>query len=292
MDEDKNVNITESTNDKKYSSPKNIKNSKFEKSIINKNTEISSLPIIKQSRITNSEKILYIYPPLTFPNLFLNRKNIIIDEFGLQGTPGPYKGKLTFFGIDIKYNEKNSQISHVNDIIISSDITNPNINKTIALFYIYFEQKICHYILRSLSKGIYFSLTVNPYTQIILDSEHKNYIKIGTIILSVLIKKDEKKIFINLKKNNEMEKEENYILDEEKIPITIGRINCTIDIKNDLISKTHITINYDKINQIYFLIDNGSTNGTQLLLNEGKTLQLHGEMDFNLGEKQFQIIEK
>ena len=89
-----------------------------------------------------------------------------------------------------------------------------------------------------------------------------------------------------------MEKEENYILDEEKIPITIGRINCTIDIKNDLISKTHITINYDKINQIYFLIDNGSTNGTQLLLNEGKTLQLNGEMIFNLGEKNFTIVEK
>ena len=291
MDEDKNVNITESTNDKKYSSPKNIKNSKFEKSIINKNTEISSLPIIKQSRITNSEKILYIYPPLTFPNLFLNRKNIIIDEFGLQGVEGPYIGKLTFFGIDINYNE-NKSISHTNDIIISNEITNPIINKTMALFYIYFEQKISEYILRSLAKGIYFSLNISPYTQIVLDSEHKNYIKIGTIIFSILIKREEKNIYINIKKGGGMDIEQKYILNEDKIPITIGRSNCTIEIKNDLISKTHLTINCDKINHIFFLIDNGSTNGTELLLNEGKTLQLNGQMVFNLGEKQFFITEK
>ena len=89
-----------------------------------------------------------------------------------------------------------------------------------------------------------------------------------------------------------MEIEENYIFNEDKIPITIGRNNCTIEIKCDLISKTHATINCDKINKLFFLIDNGSTNGTQLLLNEGKTLQLNGQMVFNLGEKQFFITEK
>ncbi len=41
-----------------------------------------------------------------------------------------------------------------------------------------------------------------------------------------------------------------------------------------------------------FLIYNASTNGTQLLLNEGKNIQINGEMNFNLGEKQFSIVEK
>ena len=275
--------ITDSTNDKKY--PSNLLNHPQNK------VKLSELPIIEENRINNSEKILHIYPPLTFPNLFLNRKNIVIDEFGLQGSPNSYKGKLTFFGIDLNFNE-NKSISHVNDIVISEEITKPNINKTIALFYIYFEQKISHYILRSLAKGIYFSLCVNPYTQIVLDTQHKNYIKIGNIILSILINLEEEKIHINIKKGGGIEIEENYILEENKIPITIGRSNCTIEIKSDLISKTHITINCDKINKIFFLIDNGSTNGTQLLLNEAKTLQIHGEMDYNLGEKQFSIIEK
>ena len=221
----------------------------------------------------------------------MNRQNIIIDEFGLQGNEFGYKGKLTFFGVDLNYSKNKSNL-HVDDIIISSEITNPNVNRTIALFYIYFEQKICHYILRSLAKGIYFSLNISPYTQIVLDSEHKNYIKIGTIIFSILIKREEKNIYINIKKGGGMDIEQKYILNEDKIPITIGRSNCTIEIKNDLISKTHLTINCDKINHIFFLIDNGSTNGTELLLNEGKALQLNGEMEFNLGEKQFSIPEK
>ena len=69
-------------------------------------------------------------------------------------------------------------------------------------------------------------------------------------------------------------------------------MNCLINIDNDLISKNHICINYDKVNDIFFLVDIGSTNGTQLLLNQGKIIQLSGEMDFNIEEKQFKIIEK
>ena len=69
-------------------------------------------------------------------------------------------------------------------------------------------------------------------------------------------------------------------------------MKCSININSELISKNHITLNYFKENDIFFLTDNGSTNGTQLLLNEGKIIQLCGEMDFNIGEKQFKIIEK
>ena len=69
-------------------------------------------------------------------------------------------------------------------------------------------------------------------------------------------------------------------------------MKCSININSELISKKHITLNYIKENDIFFLTDNGSTNGTQLLLNEGKIIQLCGEMEFNIGEKQFKIIEK
>ena len=161
-----------------------------------------------------------------------------------------------------------------------------------ALFYIYFEQKISHYILRSLAKGIYFSLSINPFTQIILDFERKNYIKMGNIIFSILINNEEEKIYINMKKGSDIGEEKNYMFEYSKIPITIGRNNFTINIKNHLISKTHITINLDKINNVFFLIDNGSTNGSQLLLNEGKSIQLNGAMDFIIGEINFSIIEK
>ena len=276
--------ITESSNEKKNS---NINYS--EKRINSKN--FSEFSIIEKNRIIHSEKILEISPPINFPNLFLNYKNIIIDEYGLEGTSDNFIGKKIFFGIN-KSENKNNNFNHVNDVIINEEIIKTNLNKTIPLFYIFFEQRIKHYLLKSLSKGVYFSLSINSYSQILLDIKHKNYFKIGNIVLSISINKKEKNINIKLKKGKDIKNEMNYDFNFDKFPILIGRINCTIDIDNDLISKNHICINYDNNNDIFFLVDNGSTNGTQLLLNEGKIIQLCGEMKFNLGEKQFKIIEK
>ena len=288
-DSEKNINNNTETLEKKNSSSHLINHSSREdkNQLIKQDTKNEFNDSIKNT----SDKILYINAPLTFPNLFLNHKNIIIDEYGLQGIPKENKGKLTFFGIDTKYLEGKSNL-HANDIIINDEITNPKINKTHAIFYIYYVQKVNKYYLKSLSKDIYFSLVFNPYIQIVLDNNHKNYIKIGKVILSILIKNEEKIIYIKIKKGETIDKEQNHFFHEDKMPITIGRGNCSINIKCDTVSKTHITIDYDKINQIFFLIDNASTNGTQLLLNEGKNIQLNGEMTFNLGEKQFSIVEK
>ena len=288
-DLEKNINNNTETLEKKNSSSH----------IINHSSREDKNQLIKQdiknefndSIKNTSDKILYINAPLTFPNLFLNHKNIIIDEYGLQGIPKENKGKLTFFGIDTKYLEGKSNL-HANDIIINDEITNPKINKTHAIFYIYFVPKVNKYYLKSLSKDIYFSLVFNPYIQIVLDNNHKNYIKIGKVILSILIKNEEKIIYIKIKKGETINKEQNYFFHVDKMPITIGRGNCSINIKCDTVSRTHITMDYDKINENFFLIDNASTNGTQLLLNEGKNIQLNGEMNFNLGEKQFSIVEK
>ena len=276
--------ITESTNEKK--------NSNFnysEKRINSKN--FSEFSIIEKNRIIHSEKMLEISPPINFPNLFLNYKNIIIDEYGLEGSSDNFIGKKIFFGINNSEN-KNNNFNHVNDVIINEEIIKTNLNKTIPLFYIFFEQRIKHYLLKSLSKGVYFSLSIGSYSQILLDIKHKNYFKIGNIVLSISINKKERNINIKLKKGKDIKNEINYDFNFDKFPISIGRINCTIDINNDLISKNHICINYDKVNDIFFLVDNGSTNGTQLLLNQGKIIQLSGEMDFNIEEKQFKIIEK
>ena len=288
-DSEKNINNNTETLEKKNSSSHLINHSSREdkNQLIKQDTKNEFNDSIKNT----SDKILYINAPLTFPNLFLNHKNIIIDEYGLQGIPKENKGKLTFFGIDTKYLEGKSNL-HANDIIINDEITNPKINKTHAIFYIYYVQKVNKYYLKSLSKDIYFSLVFNPYIQIVLDNNHKNYIKIGKVILSILIKNEEKIIYIKIKKGETINKEQNYFFHEDKMPITIGRGNCSINIKCDTVSKTHITIDYDKINENFFIIDNASTNGTQLLLNEGKNIQLNGEMNFNLGEKQFSIVEK
>ena len=256
---------------------------------LNANSQ-NDLPIFDQITKSRTGKLIYVNPPLSFPNLFLNHKDIIIDEFGLRGSPKENKGRLVFFGIDSKYSGMSN--SHINDVLINDEITTPKINKTHAIFYIYFEPSLSYYFLKCLYKEIYFSLVLRPYTQVLLDNNHKNYIKIGKVILSISIKNKEEIIYIKIKKGETIDKEQNYYFKKEKMPITIGRGNCSISIKCETVSKTHITIDFDKINQNFFIIDNASTNGTQLLLNEGKNIQLHGEMDFNLGEKQFQIVEK
>ena len=63
--------MTESTVWKKNNTNQSI----YEKGFNIKN-DLSELPIIEENRIQKSEKILQIIPSLTFPNLFLNYKNI------------------------------------------------------------------------------------------------------------------------------------------------------------------------------------------------------------------------
>ena len=243
----------------------------------------------------SSSKVLYFIPPINYPNLFINHKDIIIDEFGMQGiNNNETKGKLTFFGIDPKYSDgnENEKELHKNDVIVSNEIMKKKINKTMAIFYIYYDNRKCHYMLKSKTKEIYLSYIIQPNTPIPLDNNKKNYVKIGKVILSITIKTDEKLIYIKIKKGETIHNEQNYYFSEDKTPINIGRTNCSINIKCDSVSKNHITIDYNKLNQKFFLTDNASTNGTQLVLNEGKTLQLSGDMNFNLGEQQFSIKEK
>ena len=160
-----------------------------------------------------------------------------------------------------------------------------------ALFYVYYDVRCCHYMLKSKTKEIFLSYIIQPNNPIPLDNK-KNYIKIGKVILSITIKTEEKLLYIKIKKGETIHNEQNYYFNGDKTPITIGRTNCSINIKCDSVSKTHVTIDYDKLNQRFILTDNASTNGTQLILNEGKTLQLSGDMSFNLGEQIFSIKEK
>ena len=89
-----------------------------------------------------------------------------------------------------------------------------------------------------------------------------------------------------------MKEKEVYSFNNKQCPITIGRVNAQVIIKNESVSKAHVTIDYDKVNDKYFIVDNGSTNGSQLLLHEGKSIFLEGTMSFVLGNKQFKIEEK
>ena len=73
------------------------------------------------------------------------------------------------------------------------------------------------------------------------------------------------------------------------MPVTIGRKNSTINIKNNSISKNHCIFNYDIRYQQFYLRDLGSTNGTFLQLEYNNILELNKNMNFKIFESKFSI---
>ena len=95
---------------------------------------------------------------------------------------------------------------------------------------------------------------------------------------------------LNIKnEENDNDVKNKYIFDFNKVPITIGRNNCSINIEKNSISKAHLIINYDvNINQ-FFLRDNFSTNGSFILLKNGKEVTLADKMFFFLEKEHFTL---
>ena len=236
-----------------------------------------------------SNRSLYVMPSFLCPELFSNNNNILIDENGLKTAPEEKRGKFTYFGIDPNAENEDHQC----DIVVNLDSSlQKEYNKKVPLFYIAFDSKLNYFFVKSLTKEVYFSAILTPFKQITLEVNKKTYFKIGKIITVINVKKDDHTIQIKLKKSDIIKEEQIYNFTDDKCPINIGRINCDVIIKNESISKSHVTIDYDKIEDKYFLVDNGSTNGTQLLLHEGKIIPIEGNMTFNLGNKQFKIEER
>ena len=76
----------------------------------------------------------------------------------------------------------------------------------------------------------------------------------------------------------------------DKMPITIGRINCDINLNNISVSKQHAQIDYIYDYDEYFITDCKSTNGTYLLLkNSINSIYIKRELHFKLYESKFKI---
>ena len=82
-----------------------------------------------------------------------------------------------------------------------------------------------------------------------------------------------------------------YDFTEKDTPISIGRSNCRINIKNNSISKIHAAIDFSNDYKRYYIKDMGSTNGTFYSLEYKKRLKLTGEMKFKLFDMKFSISE-
>ena len=76
----------------------------------------------------------------------------------------------------------------------------------------------------------------------------------------------------------------------DKMPVTIGRINCDINLNNISVSKLHAQIDYIYDYDEYFITDCKSTNGTYLLLKSPlNSIYVKRELHLKLFESKFKI---
>ena len=253
-------------------------------------------------------KCMVITPGDTCQDLFWSCNEVVIEESGLSNIPKDKRQKFTFFGID----PNPDQSEHINDIVVNLSVNDFNINnnnlgssvnisnnevmpcqnRKFPLFYIIYSSSLQHFMLKCLTEELFFSLVIPAYKQYTLDANNKSYFKLGKVVIAVLVKPSISSIQVKVRKCEGIPETKLYSFTSEQCPISIGRLNSTIVIKCESVSKSHATIDYDKLNDRYFIVDHNSTNGTQMLVPEGKSIKLEGEMKFTLGNKYFNVKEK
>jgi hypothetical protein len=251
------------------------------------------------------KKIIDLVPLKSIQDLFTNHNIVKIDENGLCESSNKNEincGKV-LFNININENSQinnnylkldNKENSNVeNNTIYLSNKINPKINKSASIFSIHYNKITNNFILTSFTDDIFFALEIWSNRNLYIEHSKRYYVQLSDIFISLKSNNVDKKITIkilNIKnEENDNDVKNKYIFDFNKVPITIGRNNCSINIEKNSISKTHLIINYDvNINQ-FFLRDNFSTNGSFILLKNGKEVTLADKMFFFLEKEHFTL---
>ena len=123
------------------------------------------------------------------------------------------------------------------------------------------------------------------YNFLIENNTNTDYI-IGKIPISIISPKTVEDKFFFVIVEGKKYKHNKY----KDCPITIGRTNSTINIKNDSISKNHAVIDYHSENQVICIYDTGSTNGTFFIIGEKcPFIYLLSDLTFKLLEHKFKV---
>ena len=227
-------------------------------------------------------------------------KNIMIDRFGLKLNKRKNKSSIASFGVTQRYNEKGEPLI---DFLLNFDsINKPNIHTNETIFLINFDKESDSFKFTVTSKNIKI-LNVVDYNYYFQDNLTQ-FLLFGSILAEVCsindicnnaVENGNEDTNVNSSKLsikvNVDDKWEEYLFDRSDMPVTIGRKNSSINIKNTSISKNHCIINYDSRYQLFFLKDLGSTNGTYLQMTEGTVIEINGTMNFKIFDSNFTINE-
>jgi len=195
--------------------------------------------------------------------------------------------------LNLPYNKVLKKLNH-------NPNNNINNNENIVLFILKYDTNLDMFQLISTYDDIPVELLLN-YNYPLRFQQNYNILIGGMRIDLKIIKNDKNESILNVIVLND-DKEENKNGGEkgdiiykfnpfiDKMPITIGRINCDISLNNISVSKLHAQIDYIYDYDEFFLTDCKSTNGTYFLLKSPlNSIYIKRELHFKLFESKFKI---
>ncbi len=225
-------------------------------------------------------------------NLFFN-KELIITQNGLVNSLRKRIDGQTFFGTS---NAKDYTGTFYNDFVVNlpeEDNKNQEIlSHTGRIFGISFSKITNDYQIYMMNANYYlnYDITNSFYFQ----NEKENLIILGKILMTIVQKDNSsrKKILdIKIETEDNEEEEKIYNFEEKDSPISIGRINSSINLNYSFISKKHAVIEFSEEYSKFYYKDLKSTNGSILILKEDDSLKIKGNMKFKLNDINFHILE-
>ena len=254
---------------------------------------INSMDNTNNKNSTNDYSIDIKTKLVLFGDLFSNEK-IEINKYGMRNGLRQKKDSLAIFGIK-KENDNNS--NELQNIICDYyidldkfDETNNNTKISGKVLEIYINKNTKNYELYFLHNSLILYYKIN--NNIFFDLDKDYYLILGDIFLTIMIKQSNEtnEKIIHIQTEIENEKPKKYSFGPNEMPISIGRINCNINISKPSISKKHSIIDFKDDN--FYYKDCGSTNGSTLLVREDDILRINGIMSFKLEDISFKIKEE
>ena len=270
-------NITENGNNNNFY-PTSLEQKIKDDELNNSNITFSNIKVkdSKSNTINFDTEVLSTQELKLIGEIFWN-KEIYIDRLGLKSGKRKKKNGIVIFGLG--KNEEN--IDFVLNIPKSKIKNN---DKFIQIFSIEYDKIEERFVFQIIKDDIKILNILDE--EFFLENNQIIELFIGKIQMFIDTSNSEKGL-INIKIENK-KYDFNKIKD---LPITIGRNNCKINIKNNSISKNHAVIDYNNESNMFFIKDLGSTNKTYFVLKfDGiKSLKINKDMNFKIFESKFSI---
>ena len=222
-------------------------------------------------------------------NLFFN-KELIITQNGLINSLRKKTDGQTYFGVS---DLKDYTGTFYNDFILNiTEEKNENeiVSHTGRIFGISYSKITNDYQIYLMNTNYFLNYEIN--TLFYFQNEKENLIILGKIVMNIIQREITKEKFLEIKVEVEGENEDKtFNFQKKDSPITIGRINCSINLNYSFISKKHSLIEFSEQYNKFYYKDLMSTNGSVLILKEDDTLKIKGDMKFKLNDINFHILE-